>query len=76
MKLYQLFYLPNGWYTAVLGGISGVISATLVDWVSVSASQVWQSALVGVLASLVFVITVATINLVAGLWTDGWLADS
>jgi len=76
MKLYQLFYLPNRWYTAVFGGIAGLLAATLVDWVSVSASQVWESALVGVLASLVFVVTVATINLLARLWTDGWLADS
>jgi hypothetical protein len=42
----------------------------------VSAAQVWQSALVGVLASLVFVTTVVAINLLARLWADGWLADS
>ena len=75
MRLYQLFYLPNQRYAAVLAGVAGVVAATLVDWAPVSASQLWESALVGVLASLVFVVTVATINLLARLWTDGWLAD-
>ena len=57
MKLYQLFYLPNQRYAAVIAGLAGVVAGTLVDWVSVSAAQVWESALVGVLASLVFVTT-------------------
>jgi len=76
MKLYQLFYLPNEWYVAVLAGLSGPIGATLVDWAPVSASLLWESTLVGVSTLVVFVTVVATINLVTRLWTGGWLADA
>jgi hypothetical protein len=76
MKLYQLFYLPNQWYTAVFGGVAGLLAATIVDWVPVSGSQLWESALVGVLASVVFVASVAVVNLVARLWAGSWLADA
>jgi hypothetical protein len=76
MKLYQLCYLPNGWYTAVLGGCAGLLAATVVDWVPVSASLGWRSALIGVLAMVVFVTTVAVINLLARLWAGGWLVDA
>lgn len=76
MKLYQLFYLPNGWYTAVLGGFSGLISATLVDWASVSTSQLWESALVGVLASVVFIATMAAGNFLFRLRRGRWPVDA
>ena len=76
MKLYQLFYLPNEWYAAVLAGFAGLIGATLVDWAHVSASQVWESVLTGVLTLVVFVTIVAAINLVARLRAGDWLADA
>ncbi|WP_253737353.1 hypothetical protein [Halohasta salina] len=76
MKLYQLFYLPNRLYTAVFGGLAGVIGATLVDWAPVSAPLEWESILVGVLTTVVFVTAVVTINLIARLRRGHWLADA
>jgi len=76
MKLYQLWYLPNQWWSTAITVGAAILAVTLVDWAPVSDSLWWEAALTGVLTVAVFVATVTGSNLVVRLRADRWPADA
>jgi len=76
MKLSQLFYLPNEWYAAAVGGVAGLLATNLVDWVSGLASLLGEAMVFAALTMVVSVGILTAGNFFARLRNGRWPADA